>query len=307
MTIKNSFLRATFFFLFSLLFSACNSEIAAVPTPTLAATPTVLAFVTATLPATATPLPTATLAPTVTPAPVFGQATAQLNIRRAPLPDSEQIGTVDAFAEVQIVGRNQDGGWWMIVLPEGASQRGWVSAQFVQVDNPAGVPVVSTEVGTGNVPTPAASAVSSSAAGSLPTAAPTSALAVALPDGDAADNPAVNITLSENSVPYLVYKNDLSLPDGDTEDWVRFALEGSVGQEKIVSLVTNCQGTGRIGLDLMQNGVVLQKWTELTCNQRHQVQLYLYVSAPYTLHIYPVAAYTDFQYCDYALEVQLMK
>ena len=136
---------------------------------------------------------------------------------------------------------------------------------------------------------------------------PTTVFAAALDDGDSVQYPAVNITLSEESVPILNYSSDISSPDGDSGDWVQFSLDGQRGQEKIVSVVVDCSGNGKLNLALLQNTVTLQEWENISCGQRHQLQLYLYVSAPYSLHLSSAPSNTVLNYLSYTLTVQLMK
>ena len=141
----------------------------------------------------------------------------------------------------------------------------------------------------------------------LVSVAPTTVFAPALDDGDSVQSPAVNITLSEESVPVLSYNSDISSPDGDFGDWVQFSLDGQTGQEKTVSVVVDCVGNSKLNLALLQNTVTLQEWENISCGQRHQLQLYLYVSAPYSLHFSPAPGNATLNYLSYTLTVQLMK
>jgi uncharacterized protein YraI len=112
------------------------------PPPTPTDTP---AFITATLPPTFTPRPSPTVAPpTATPPvePVEGQTTAQLNVRSAPAAASENLGTVNIFEKVQIVGKDTSESWWMILFPESPNGVGWITSQYVQVSGVPDVPVI---------------------------------------------------------------------------------------------------------------------------------------------------------------------
>ena len=152
--------------------------------------------------------------------------------------------------------------------------------------------------------TPEASSITSVA---LSASEPTPVFVAAPDDGDSIQSPAVNITLSEASIPVLSYSSDISLPEGDASDWVQFSLDGQTGQEKIISVVVDCSGNSKLNLVLLQNTVPLQKWENITCGQRHQLQLYLYVSAPYILQLSPVQDGAGLKYLAYDLTVQLMK
>ena len=285
----------------------CSPELIVPATPASTPSPTQIFIITATLPATQTPLPTATavgIPPTEPVAPVEGQTTSQINVRSAPSAESEQVGTVEIFAKVQIIGKDPSNKWWMILFPESSTGKGWITTQFVQAPDTSTVPVINVVPSGGNN-APIAEANPTEGV-PVVTVEPTAILATAPPDGDSAEVPAVNITLSEASIPYLNYSNDLSSPEGDSDDWVKFALEGKTGQEKIVSVVVDCSGSGKLNLELLQNGVSLQSWPNITCGQRHQLQLYLFVSAPYTLHLFPTGN-TALHYVSYTLAVQLTK
>ncbi|MBT7191351.1 MAG: SH3 domain-containing protein [Anaerolineae bacterium] len=307
---KTSSRSLAFFFVLFVFYAGvgCGPELIAPATPASTPSPTQIFMITATLPPTQTPLPSATavgIPPTEPVAPVEGQTTSQLNVRSAPSTESEQVGTIEIFAKVQIIGKDPSNKWWMILFPESSTGKGWITIQFVQVPDTSSVPVINVvPAGENNAPIVEANSTESV---SVVTVEPMAILATAPPDGDSAESPAVNITLSEASIPYLNYSNDVSSPEGDADDWVKFALEGKTGQEKIVSVVVDCSGSGKLNLELLQNGVPLQSWPNITCGQRHQLQLYLFVSAPYTLHLFPTQGNTALHYVSYTLAVQLTK
>ena len=175
-----------------------------------------------------------------------------------------------------------------------------------QTPLPSETPVTASAEAGGEIQasTTEASSITSVA---VSTPEPTPVFVVAPDDGDSIQSPAVNITLSEASIPVLVHSSDISVPEGDAGDWVQFSLDGQAGQEKIISVVVDCSGNGKLNLTLIQNTVPLQKWENITCGQRHQLQLYLYVSAPYLLHLSPASSNAALKYLAYNLTVQLMK
>ncbi len=295
-------------FLLSLFITtACQAEVSVSATATTIPSVTPPVFITATLPATQTPqiLPTLPIAPSATEnPPVEGQTTAQVNIRSAPSEGGEQVGMIEIFAKVEIIGTDPSANWWLILFPESPQGRGWVAKEFVQVADSTEVPVITTE--STNASQASITEASSNAGDAVPTSEPTSVLATAPEDGDSAQNPAINLTLSEISISYFEHSSELSAPEGDGDDWVQFSLSGDAGQEKIVSVIVDCSGSGKLNLELVQNGVILESWEELDF-ARHQFQLYLYVGAPYSLHFSPDSNGTVPKYISYKLSVQLMK
>jgi len=298
---------------FALLGAACSPEAVPADTPT----PTVL-VITATLAPTQTPRPSATPAPP-TPTepvnPVEGQATSQLNVRSAPSAESEQLGSVQIFEKVQIVGKDPSGAWWLIVFPDSPTGTGWITAQFVQVTGTEDVPVFNGPAqGANDTPVPVTTAETgagptvepgSTAAPAAASPQPSQALASAFEDGDSAQAPAVSIALSKASVRSFNYSSDLSSPQGDPEDWIQFRLDGQAEQPVTVSVVFNCTGSGAWSVELIQNNAVLQGWQDLTCGRPSQLLLNLFVGAPYTLHLAPAQGNDIQKYINYTLIVSI--
>jgi len=296
--------------------TACSAEVAP-PLDTPTPTPTVL-IITATLPPTLTPRPSATPeppTPTVAVAPVEGQTTAQLNVRNAPSAESDLLGTIEIFANVQIVGKNPASSWWMIVYPESPNGTGWITAQYVQATDTQDVPVISAGTrqpqatgsaqGTAAVSQTEAGPTVGVGSGETPSGEPTLSLATAFPDGDSVESPAVSINLSKASVRSFNYSSDISSPEGDPEDWVQFTLEGQTGQETIVSVILNCSGSSPLNVELIQNEVILQSWGDIFCGNPSQLQLYLFVGSPYYLRFTPAGGNSSIDYVAYDVTVQL--
>ncbi len=298
---------------FALLGAACSPETLPSDTPT----PTLL-IITATLPATQTPRPSTTPeppSPTAPVDPVEGQTTSQLNVRSSPSAESEQLGSVQIFQKVQIVGKDPSGTWWLIVFPDSPTGTGWITAQFVQVTGTEDVPVFNDPAqGTNGTPLAVTTAETgadptvepgSTAAPAAASPQPSQALASAFEDGDSAQAPAVSIALSKASVRSFNYNSDLSSPQGDPQDWVQFRLDGPAEQPVTVSVVFNCTGSGAWSVELIQNNAVLQGWQDLTCGRPSQLLLNLFVGAPYTLHLAPAQENDIQKYINYTLNVSI--
>jgi len=295
--------------LFVLVGAACSPQETLPDTPTL--TPQVI--ITSTLPPTLTPLPSNTPeppTPTLAVQPAEGQTTAQLKVRNAPSETGDLLGTVDIFAKIQIVGIDPTSGWWMIVYPQSPTGTGWVTAQYVQATNAQDVPVISANAGGPAQGTAVAAQTEAGPTVEAGSPAPTSAgsaqnLATAFPDGDSAQSPAVSLSLSKASVRSFNYSSDISSPEGDPEDWVQFKLEGHTGQETVVSVILNCSGSSPLNVELIQNNVILQSWSDIVCGHPSQLQLYLFVGSPYSLRLTPAGGNSSIDYVAYTLTVQL--
>ena len=135
-----------------MLCSSCGGNI----TNAFTATPD---FVTATLPSTLSPqaAQTSTLPAPVPSAvtesnisPVEGTTTTQLNVRAGTSTANESLGMIGPFVQVQVIGRDASGSWYQIIYAESETGKGWVRAEYVQVNAPAEIPLVETAAGSGS-------------------------------------------------------------------------------------------------------------------------------------------------------------
>ena len=294
---------------YSLLFAAsCSPSIEIPPTVEVVETPTQIFIITATLPPTVTPFPSQTpIPPTATPIfnGVEGQTTSLVNVREGPSAANFQIGEVAVFEKVKIIGKDAASKWWLIDFPASSPNgQGWVAMEYVLVTlDTSRVPVVDAQVGAGQ-PAPTTEAGSQA---SDPTPVPTLNLATAPEDGDSFEAPAVDTILSETTGAYLEYRSELSVPQGDAEDWVEFVFDGAFGSERHVNVISNCSGSGKLNLELLQNGVPLQTWAGIECDRPTQLLLTLYTGAPYSLHFYMQTENENLKYLEYSVSVQLVK
>ncbi len=115
-------------------------------------------FVTATLPPTPIPPSTQTATATLetltsveTPitSSVEGITATQLNVRAEPSTASEALGTIDQFTAVQVIGKDASGSWLLINYPVSATGKGWVRAEFVQVNITTEIAIISGMAGSG--------------------------------------------------------------------------------------------------------------------------------------------------------------
>jgi uncharacterized protein YraI len=115
-------------------------------------------FVTATLmmptplsPATQPPIPpTSAPMPEATITPIEGTTTSQVNVRSAPSTASESVGMIELFTKVQVIGRDPSGSWYQIVYANSSTGKGWVRAEYVQVNAGAEIPHIEAGAGSGS-------------------------------------------------------------------------------------------------------------------------------------------------------------
>ncbi|GAG81958.1 unnamed protein product, partial [marine sediment metagenome] len=109
----------------------------------------------------------------------------------------DSFGLLLAGQSVEVIGISSDNGWFVIRVPYVESGEGWVSADFVTVNNPEGIPIVEREIepGGGEVP--------------------------------AGDTPRVRAISNVNvrSGPEIFYKKIGLLPAGDVADVIGFSAD----------------------------------------------------------------------------------
>jgi len=241
-------------------------------------------------------------------------------VRSEPSATSDMLGTVYMFSNVQIVGKDASGGWWLILFSDSPNGMGWITAQFVQVSGSSEVPVVnapqqpalslpsadaSTPSALGNVPTEAEVPIGGTGTPVTQPTAPTGAQAPALEDNDSVQEPAVSIILSDSQARSFTYNSDVSSPKGDPEDWLQFTLAGSSGQPVTVSVTVNCTGNASLNLELVQKNTSLQRWDAIPCGQANQLILSLYAGSPYSLRLMPGRGAGALNYTAYSLSASL--
>ncbi|MBZ0280314.1 MAG: pre-peptidase C-terminal domain-containing protein [Anaerolineae bacterium] len=126
------------------------TEGAKVPTraPTNTATPTVETS-TPTLTPTNTDTPTPTASPT--PSIPVAQAIRAISIRVGPASNYPVMGTLEANAQLPIVGISEDGNWYQVQLEDGTF--GWVTAATTQVETFGDLRVIEVALAPTDTPT----------------------------------------------------------------------------------------------------------------------------------------------------------
>ena len=175
----------------------------------------------------------------------------QVNVRSGPGMDFNALGTLNPKDVVTLIGKDANGIWLQIAFANGPDGKGWVTAAYVQAGGAESLPIISGGGDVIGIGTPTAIP---------PTITPT--LVAALQDNDSQQVPAVNITFSPTGTRSMIYSSDVSAPNGDAEDWIRFTpFTANVS----ASLV--CSGNGTLNVELWQNNAPLQDWGGLSCGE----------------------------------------
>jgi uncharacterized protein YraI len=162
-----------------------------------------------------------------------------LNVRTGPGRDQTSLGTLVANDVVGITGRDSTGDWLQVNFK---GKAGWVSSEFIQIQNAEGLPVVAAQLqdATSEPPTPEAPAVS-------------------LEDHDSLEAPITSVSLSPAGIGGLQSNGFVSRPL-DEADWIQFNSTGTR-----VSIHAKCL-PDQLKLDLYKNGSLAAE-DFLKCNE----------------------------------------
>jgi hypothetical protein len=150
----------------SLAAAAPTRKSTATATKRAPASPTALATLLQALVPTAQPTATATPIPTPQPtAPPAARVNADLvNLRGGPGTNYAIVGQARTSDQLTVAGRNEAGDWWRVCCPLGQTAESWISAQFVDLQLPAGQTAASIPLAT--IPAPPAPVVQAASGGS---------------------------------------------------------------------------------------------------------------------------------------------
>jgi spore germination protein YaaH/SH3-like domain-containing protein len=120
----------------------------------------------------ATPTPEATPTPAATPTPDFAFVVPNqtVNLRSGPGTAYSRIGQAAAGQTYRILGKNQDGSWWQIQLPDGAEA--WIVGNLVQARGPIDQVEVAANIPEAPQQVAAAAQPAATSGSSAPAAAP---------------------------------------------------------------------------------------------------------------------------------------
>ncbi len=223
-----------------------------------------------------------------------GRVLIRLNVRSGPGTTFETLGMLEAGTTVVLTAKNNTASWFQIEYPNGSEERGWVTAQYVQTDYSAELPVVD-EFGQ---------PVSTGTPGPTPVPmTPTPTIGPAVDDGDTSTNPAVSVVFSSGGTRKFTYSSQVSAPGGDAADWVEFTPFASLpGADARLLVTLVCAGNGALEVELWQSGVSLPAWGTLACGDSDRV-LTLPAGVVYQFRLSAMAG-DGLQFIQYGLTVQ---
>ena len=209
----------------------------------------------------------------------------QINVRSGPGTGFNSLGTLNPQDVLLLTGKDPNGAWLQIAFEAGPEGKGWVNAAFVQAQGVENLPIIAESglvVGTGT-PT-----------GVPPTPTPT--MIPAWEDNDSLDSPIASVTLEPAGTQTFIYSGDLSVPQGDREDWIAFQAS-----ERSVFASLECKGSAGLEIQLLENG--LPSNTKIKCGIKMD-KLVVNAGSNYVLHLKMAPSATILQYTNYILTIK---
>jgi len=230
-----------------------------------------------------------------------GRAIQTLNVRSGPGKDYAVLGMIQPDTVLLLTGKNETATWLQVEYAAGAGGKGWVTAAYVQTNDTASLPVLNasgiSEAILGTPVTPGASGPTSVPITPTPTLGPAS------PDDDSSAAPAIQVAFSPSGSRQFSYTDEVSSPQGDTQDWITFTPYANlVGSPARVLFSLVCDGNGNLEVELWQDGAPLAEWGGLACGDQ-DIPLDLAAGTPYQLRL-RAATGAGLQYVHYTLTVR---
>ncbi len=230
-----------------------------------------------------TPAAGATSGPTAS-----GTVIQQVNVRNGPGTSFDSVGTLNPNDTVTLTGKDPSGQWYQIQYAAAPDGKGWVAASFIQATGTDNLPIVGSAgsiIGTG---TPVAAATVAT-----PTPAP------AFADQDSSQVPAADVAFSAPGAQTLLYSSDLSAPQGDPQDWVRFTPSAPK-----IFLRLNCSGNSGLAIQVTQDRTSVPGSDGLSCGLTKTLQLS--AGKAYLVQLSLAASGPPLSYVHYTLEIKEM-
>ena len=142
---------------------------------------------------------------------VSGLVIQPINVRSGPGTNYETLGKLNPDDVVPVTGRDVTGAWFEVEFKDNT---GWVSAEFMQVEEMDALPVRTEKAGEEEAEEPI-------------TQSPGSGFIPAILDGDSMQSPSAVVVISSMGVRTFQFDGSVSSPQGDNEDWIQFELINS--------------------------------------------------------------------------------
>ena len=210
---------------------------------------------------------------------VSGLVIQKVNVRKGPGATFESLGILNPKDVVFITGKDSGDAWMQIEFASAANGKGWVAEKYLQVENKDSIPVIGAAENITETPASI-------------TTTPTIEIFSALHDGDSMQAPLASVFFVITGTHTLQVNNEVSTPNGDSEDWIQFT-----SYSKNVLVEAECSNT-EFHLELWTNN---QYENDIALNCGGMFILETKPNLPYHLHIQPV--HGNPQFIQYSIKI----
>ncbi len=205
----------------------------------------------------------------------------QINVRSGPGTGFNSLGILNANDTVRLTGKNQDGTWLQIAFSSAPDGKGWINAAFVRAQGIEALPILAESGEVMGTATPVDTP--------LP---PTPTIVPAPMDLDSAAAPLKTILFEHDGTQTLIYNGEVSIPEGDAEDWIAFTPYG-----RFVFLSLQCSGNGSLLAEIAASRLTF------SCGENKRA-VTVTPGAVHLLHIKAAPADGTLQTVNYILTIQ---
>jgi hypothetical protein len=204
-------------------------------------------------------------------------------VRKGPATSFDSVGVLNPKDIVFIKGKDSTGEWTQIIFTNSPEGTGWVALEYLQADGVNSLPVTNKILASPTVPENIVST-------------PSSMTTIAMADGDSMASPLVSGLFSPFTSRILQVNSDVSAPEGDNEDWIKFAANNG-----IIILQLQCLGDG-MSVELW-NKTIIENGFLLSCGEKKPVKIE--PNNDYYLHLFEAATNTP-HYTRYSLRLEAL-
>lgn len=199
--------------------------------------------------------------------PNTATTTAELNVRSGPASTFSLLGTIPANTKVNLTGKSQTEIWTRIEFMDSPDDFGWVASKYLAGGNFAVLPYYGDD---GNLIGGSESLGSNSSNAISPllitlTPGISGEFSPAMIDDDSIDQPGADVRMSPVDYREFQFRNSVSAPSGDEEDFIKVTPITSDGSQATITTRLDCVGNGGVTLSIFRETNQVWEPITLTC------------------------------------------
>lgn len=203
----------------------------------------------------------------ISTSPNTATTAAELNVRSGPASTFSLLGTIPANTTVTLTGKNQTEIWTQVIFEESPSGFGWIASKYLTGGNYSILPYFNDDGNLLNDPesgnSPASPLSDANIGSSYLT--PDGTYTPAMLDNDQFNKPGAIIRLGSAYSRNFQFRNSVSSPTGDSEDFISIFPFSTDGSKVVIDSRLNCVGNGGITISLYRENTQIWEPITFTC------------------------------------------